>query len=93
MSPGVSAAWGIAVSFLAYPPAYLLSKWELRLFDKSRGASDARISAIQETVQTISMVKMSGYERYTFDRLNSLRQKEFRYQYWARIIGFISAGL
>lgn len=89
----VSAAWGIAFSFLVYPPAYLLSRWELSLFDKSRGASDERIPATQEAVHTIGMIKMSGYEGFTFKRLNALRQIEFKYQFWARAVGFVSAAI
>lgn len=90
---GVSAFWGILASFAAYPPAYLLARWELRLLEKSRTASDGRVGAIQDTIQTISMIKMMGYELFTFRRLSALRRKEFSYQFRARVVGFASAAL
>lgn len=82
--------WGIAFSFITYPLAYLLARWEYRVHETVKINRDKRSTLRQEALQTISMIKMMASERFWFNRLNSLQQEGFRLSLKARLISSLS---
>jgi ABC-type bacteriocin/lantibiotic exporter with double-glycine peptidase domain len=75
------------LSMLIYPPAYLLSKWQYRMYKKKVVLADKRVSLVQEAIQTISMIKMTASEGFWYNRLDGFRQQEYWLQLKARIVG------
>jgi ABC-type bacteriocin/lantibiotic exporter with double-glycine peptidase domain len=74
------------LSTLIYPPAYLLSKWQYRMFKKKVALGDKRVSLVQEAIQTISMIKMTASEAFWYKRLDGIRQQEYWLQLKARMV-------
>lgn len=87
---GPSGLWGIAFSFVTYPLAYLLARWEYQVYESVKINADKRISLLQEALQTVTMIKMMASERFWFGRLNDVRQEGFRISAKARLISALS---
>lgn len=87
---GASGLWGIAFSFVTYPLAYLLARWEYSTYDLIKKNTDARVTLLQEALQTITMIKMMASERFWFGRLHAVRNEGFQLRLKAHLIGALS---
>ena len=88
---GPSGLWGMATLIITCPPAYLITKFQYNVFEKRLEVKDEKISLMQEAVQAISMIKMMAAEKFWFDRINEVRDREFKRLTQARLLGFASA--
>ena len=73
-------------------PAYFITKLEYRIFEKRLAISDQKTSLMQEAIQAISMIKMMAAEKFWYDRIKNVRDREFARLTQARMLGFV-AGL
>ena len=87
---GPSGFYGLATLAVTFPPAYLLTRIQYKLFEKRLAINDEKISLMQEAVQAISMIKMMAAERFWYKRINDVRNKEFTKMAQARLLGFLS---
>jgi ABC-type bacteriocin/lantibiotic exporter with double-glycine peptidase domain len=87
---GPSGLWGVTLSLLIYPPAYILSRWQYRIFKAFVAVGDKRVSLLQEAIQTMSMIKMTASEAFWYKRLDKVRQEEFRLQLRSRLVSTAS---
>ena len=88
--PGPSGLWGLATLLFTCPPAYLITKYQFKVFEKRLTIKDEKISLMQEAIQAISMIKMMAAERFWFTRIKEVRDREFTRLIQARILGFMS---
>jgi len=88
--PGPSGFYGLATIVLTFPPAYILTRLEYKCFEKRLEVKDERISLMQEAVQAISMIKMMAAERFWFNRINGVRDREFKRIMQANLLGALS---
>jgi hypothetical protein len=87
---GPSGLLGVTLSLLIYPPAYLLSQWQYRIFKAFVAVGDKRVSILQGALQTISMIKMTASEAFWYKRMDRVRQEEFRLQLKSRLVSTAS---
>ena len=87
---GTSGLWGVTLSLLIYPPAYILSQWQYQIFKAFVAVGDKRVSLLQEAIQTMSMIKMTASEAFWYKRLDKVRQEEFRLQLRSRLVSTAS---
>lgn len=87
---GPSGLWGLLMSLVIYPPAYVLSRWQYRVFQAFVAVGDKRVSLLQEAIQTISMIKMTASEVFWYGRLDVVRQEAFRLQLRSRLLSTAS---
>ena len=88
---GPSGFIGLSTLLFTFPPAYLLTKLQYRVYEERLSINDEKISLMQEAIQAISMIKMMAAERFWYQRINEVRDREFTRMIQARIIGFLSA--
>ena len=87
---GWSGAVGLSTLVLTFAPAYTLTKLEYKRFSVEVSIKDERISLMQEVTQAISMIKEMALERYWFDRISKVRDREFDRLVQARLIRALS---
>jgi len=87
---GWSGAVGLSTLVLTFAPAYTLTKLEYKRFSAEVSIKDERISLMQEVTQAISMIKEMTLERYWFDRISKVRDREFDRLVQARLIRALS---
>ncbi|WVQ96554.1 hypothetical protein IAU59_003659 [Kwoniella sp. CBS 9459] len=90
---GPSGMWGLVTLLFTCPPAYLLTKWEYKVYEKRLAIRDERVSLMQEAVQAISMIKMMATEKFWFRRINEVRRREFAKIIVAYVLSYTSGFL
>jgi len=90
---GTSGVVGMASLLLTFPPAYVLTRLEYKVFERELQVKDEKISLLQETIQAISMIKMMATERYWYGRVSAVRDGENALLLRARLVGAISGFL
>ncbi|EIW71721.1 hypothetical protein TREMEDRAFT_67926 [Tremella mesenterica DSM 1558] len=88
---GMSGLWGLSTIVVTLPPAYLVTKYQYKVFEKRLEVKDEKITLMQEAIQAISMIKMMAAERWWFRRIKTVRDREFTRWIQARLLGFLSA--
>jgi len=83
----------MASLLLTFPPAYVLTRLEYKVFERELQVKDEKISLLQETIQAISMIKMMATERYWYGRVSAVRDGENALLLRARLVGAISGFL
>lgn len=85
--------WGLSTQLLTLTPAFFLTTAEYKVFEKRLTRKDDKITLMQEAIQAISMIKLMAAERFWFDRIEAVRDQEFKYLTQAKLLGFVSAML
>jgi ABC-type bacteriocin/lantibiotic exporter with double-glycine peptidase domain len=88
--PGPSGLWGLSSLVLTSVPAFYITKYQYKIFEKRLAVSDKKISLMQECIQAISMVKFMAAERFWFKRIKTVQDEEFMRLTQARLLGFLS---
>ncbi|OCF35103.1 ABC transporter ABCC.6 [Kwoniella heveanensis BCC8398] len=90
---GPSGMWGLLTLLITCPPAYLMARWEYKIYEKRLAIRDERVSLLQEAVQAISMIKMMATEKFWFKRISEVRRREFRKLIAAYVLSHLSGFL
>jgi ABC-type bacteriocin/lantibiotic exporter with double-glycine peptidase domain len=90
LTSGPSGFYGLATIIITFPPAYILTKLEYKCFEKRLEVKDEKISLMQEAVQAISMIKMMAAEKFWYNRINEVRDREFKRMVQANLLGSLS---
>jgi ABC-type bacteriocin/lantibiotic exporter with double-glycine peptidase domain len=85
--------WGLSTLAITCPPAYFLTQWQYKIFEKRLTLKDEKITLMQEAIQAISMIKTMAAEKFWFTRIKTVRDKEFSKMTQARLIGIVSGVL
>ena len=87
ISFGPASLVGVAGTFVFWPWMVCEAKMTQKYVDKRNNASDRRLSLVQELVEKIRFVKMSGQSRSILEKIKKARATEDKY---SRRIGYLS---
>jgi len=90
LTAGSSGFYGLATIVITFPPAYILTKLEYKCFEQQLQIKDEKISLMQEAIQAISMIKMMAAEKFWYNRINKVRDRQFQKTIQANLLGTFS---
>jgi ABC-type bacteriocin/lantibiotic exporter with double-glycine peptidase domain len=90
---GTSGLWGLSTLLITSVPAYFITQYQYKIFEKRLDVSDRKTKLMQEAIQAIGMIKMMAAERWWYRRIKTVRDEEFRRLVQARLLGFVSGML
>ncbi|KAJ3266799.1 Canalicular multispecific organic anion transporter 2 [Chytriomyces hyalinus] len=75
---GAACLGGLAIIILAFPLQGLIGKFELRAYDLKQSRADARIEVVNETLNSIKLLKLFGWDVLFHQRVSHARQEELK---------------
>ncbi|CAL8127014.1 unnamed protein product [Orchesella dallaii] len=81
---------GLAVFPLAYPLQYFLAKGSGSLRRKAVQVKDERVSLISQALQHFKFLKMFGWERYLYNTISDVRERERKYLMKSQLLQSLS---
>lgn len=90
---GTSGLWGLSTLLITSVPAYYMTQWEYKLFEKRLEIPDKKTGLMQEAIQSISLIKLMASERWWYARIKKVRDEEFKRLAQAKLLGILSGML